>query len=120
MYVDEAGINDTEDFPYGYSQKGERCHALKSGKKREVETFCQNVSTWLSAFKEGKLIAPLTFEGSCNRNLFEFWLKYFWLPVLEPGDIIIDNASFRAESLSPKWSKKPDVSCGIFHPILLT
>jgi len=45
--------------------------------------------------KEGQLLAPLTFVGSCNRNLFETWLKNCLLPQLEPGDIIIiDNASF--------------------------
>lgn len=45
--------------------------------------------------KEGQLLAPLTFEGSCNRDLFETWLKNCLLPQLEPGDIIIiDNASF--------------------------
>ena len=51
--------------------------------------------SWLSALKDGKLLAPLTFEGSCNKDLFEAWLKNCLLPVLEPGDlIIIDNASF--------------------------
>ena len=51
--------------------------------------------------KEGKLLAPLTFEGSCNKDLFEAWLKNCLLPVLEPGDIIIiDNASFhKGESI---------------------
>ncbi len=45
--------------------------------------------------KEGQLLAPLTFEGSCNKDLFETWLKNCLLPQLEPGDIIIiDNASF--------------------------
>ncbi len=45
--------------------------------------------------KEGQLLAPLTCEGSCNRDLFETWLKNCLLPQLEPGDIIIiDNASF--------------------------
>jgi transposase len=40
-------------------------------------------------------LAPLTFEGSCNRALFETWLKNCLIPNLEPGDIIIiDNASF--------------------------
>ena len=45
--------------------------------------------------QEGQLLAPLTFEGSCNKDLFETWLKNCLLPQLEPGDIIIiDNASF--------------------------
>lgn len=94
VYIDEAGFDNREDYPYGYSPIGERCYALKSGKRRE------RVS-WLSALKEGKLLAPLTFEGSCNKDLFETWLKNFLLPVLEPGDIIIiDNASFhKGESI---------------------
>ncbi len=45
--------------------------------------------------KSGKVFAPLTFEGSCNRDLFEAWLATCLIPKLNPGDIIIlDNASF--------------------------
>lgn len=66
MYIDEAGFDNREDYPYGYSQKGERCYGLKSGKRTER-------MSWISALKEGKLLAPLTFEGSCNRGLFETW-----------------------------------------------
>jgi hypothetical protein len=29
----------------------------------------------LSGLCQGKLIAPLTFEGSCNRSVFEKWLE---------------------------------------------
>ena len=57
-----------EDYPYGYSLKGERCQAFKSGKRTE------RVS-WIAALKEGKIFAPLTFQGSCNKDLFEIWLK---------------------------------------------
>ena len=40
-------------------------------------------------------MAPLTFEGSCNRDLFEAWLANCLIPQLKPGDIIIiDNATF--------------------------
>jgi transposase len=45
VYVDEAGFDNREDYPYGYSPKGERCYAFKSGKRTE------RVS-WLSALKE--------------------------------------------------------------------
>ena len=62
--LDEAGFDNREDYPYGYSPRGERCHALKCGKKRER-------TSWISALKPGKLFAPLTFEGCCNRDLFE-------------------------------------------------
>ncbi|MGL5079350.1 MAG: IS630 family transposase, partial [Waterburya sp.] len=88
VYVDEAGFDNRDDYPYGYSPKGERCYALKSGKRNE------RVS-WIAALKEGKVFAPLTFEGSCNRDLFETWLTESLIPQLQPGDIIIiDNATF--------------------------
>jgi hypothetical protein len=80
--------DNREDYPYGYSPRGERCHALKCGRKRE------RVS-WISALKTGKILAPLTFEGCCNRELFENWLAKSLLPKLEPGTLIIlDNATF--------------------------
>jgi transposase len=88
LWGDEAGFDNRDDYPYGYSPKGEKCYALKSGKKRER-------TSWISALREKKLFAPLTFEGSCNRDLFEFWLEYCLIPQLNPGDIIIiDNATF--------------------------
>ncbi len=88
MYVDEAGFDNRQDYPYGYSLKGERCYSLKSGKRTER-------ISWLSALKNNKLLSPLIFKGSCNKDLFIMWLKDCLLPKLEKGDIIIiDNASF--------------------------
>jgi transposase len=88
VYVDEAGIDNREEYPYGYCEVGQRFHALKSGKRTE------RVS-WIAALCQGNLIAPLTFEGSCNRDLFEMWLEQCLLPQLQPGDaIVIDNARF--------------------------
>jgi len=87
VYVDEAGIDNRADYPYGYSEIGERFYALKAGKRSE------RVS-WLSALKDGELFAPMTFTGTCNRALFETWLTQCLVPQLQPGDvIIIDNAS---------------------------
>ena len=41
------------------------------------------------------MFAPITFAGSCNRDLFEMWLQECLVPQLQPGDVIvIDNASF--------------------------
>ena len=63
MYVDEAGFDNRESYPYGYSTRGERCYALKCGKKRER-------TSWISALKEEKVFAPLTFEGSAKSEAF--------------------------------------------------
>ncbi len=42
-----------------------------------------------------KLIAPLTFEGSCNLQVFEKWLETMLIPKLRAGQtIILDNATF--------------------------
>ena len=88
MYVDEAGVDNREDYPYGYCEIGQRFHAQKSGNRTE------RVS-WIAALKQGKLFAPMSFAGSCNRDLFEMWLQESLLPQLQSGDvIIIDNASF--------------------------
>ena len=49
----------------------------------------------MSGLCQGKLIAPLTFEGSCNRQVFEKWLEEMLIPKLKPGQIVIlDNATF--------------------------
>lgn len=51
--------------------------------------------SWIAALKQGSILAPMTFAGSCNRDLFEIWLEDCLLPQLQPGDaIILDNASF--------------------------
>lgn len=40
-------------------------------------------------------MTPLKVKGSCNRDLFETWLRDCLIPQLKTGDIIImDNASF--------------------------
>ena len=88
VYVDEAGIDNREEYAYGYCKIGQRFHALKSGKRTE------RVS-WIAALTAGSLFAPMTFAGACNRDLFEMWLEECLLPQLQPGDVIvIDNASF--------------------------
>jgi len=51
--------------------------------------------SWIAALVQGTLIAPMTFAGACNRDLFEMWLEQSLLPKLQPGSaIVIDNASF--------------------------
>lgn len=88
VYIDEAGIDNREDYPYGYCKIGQRFHALKSGKRTER-------ISWIAALVQGQLIAPMTFAGACNRDLFEMWLEECLLPKLQPGSaIVIDNASF--------------------------
>jgi transposase len=51
----------------------------------------------MAALRQKTIFAPMTFEGTCNRDLFEMWLEDCLLPQLKVGDIIIiDNASFHS------------------------
>lgn len=86
--MDEAGIDNREDYSYGWNEKGERFFDLKSG-KRSIRVSI------VSGLCQGKLIAPLTFEGSCNHKVFEQWLSEQLVPELKPGQVVIlDNATF--------------------------
>ncbi len=107
VYVDEAGIDNREDYPYGYCKIGQRFYALKSGKRT------QRVS-WIAALKEGNLFAPMTFAGACNRDLFEMWLEQCLVPQLQPGDVIvIDHASFHHSQVSEEIVAQ--ASCEIWY-----
>ena len=88
VYLDESGMDSRDDYGYGYSPKGERCHALKSGKRSGRVNM-------IAALCDGELMAPFTIEGSCNREVFESWLEEHLIPTLTPGQVVImDNASF--------------------------
>lgn len=88
VYIDESGIDNREDYGYGWNPKGKRFYDLKSG-KRSIRVSI------MSGLYQGKLIAPLTFEWSCNRLIFEKWLEEKLLPLLNSGQtLILDNATF--------------------------
>lgn len=102
VYADEAGMDSRDDYAYGYSPKGERLYALKSGRRcgrvnmrdcRRNYSPCN--SRMIAALCNQQLLAPFTIEGACNRTVFETWLQTCLLPVLQPGQkLVIDNATF--------------------------
>ena len=58
--------------------------------------------SFISGLLNGKLIAPFCYQGTCNTNLFNLWIKEFLLPAIKPGyTIIMDNAAFH-KSLETK------------------
>ncbi|MDY6941270.1 MAG: transposase [Cyanobacteriota bacterium] len=65
VYVDESGFGNREDYPYGYSLKGERCYALKSGKRTE------RVS-WITALRDKTLFGS-NYSGGRGRREGEVW-----------------------------------------------
>jgi transposase len=88
VYVDEAGMDNRENYGYGWNERGQRFHALKSGRR-------QGRVNMIAALCNQKLIAPFTVVGSCNRSVFEIWLETCLIPVLKPGQVVVmDNATF--------------------------
>jgi len=88
VYVDEAGMDNREDYGYGWNEQGQRFHALKSGRR-------QGRVNMIAALCNRKLMAPFTVEGSCNRSVFEIWLETCLIPLLTPGQVVVmDNATF--------------------------
>ena len=72
----------------GRAPRGERIYATVAGKRRERTRV-------IAASQQGKLIAPLTFAGTCNTEVVDAYFEKAWLPVLPKGSVIVlDNARF--------------------------
>jgi transposase len=88
VYIAEAGMDNRENYSYGWNERGQRFYELKSGRR-------QGRINMIAGFCNGQLLAPFTVEGSCTRTVFETWLEACLIPTLKPGQIlIVDNATF--------------------------
>ena len=88
VYVDEAGMDNREDYGFGWNPRGQRFYALKSGRR-------QGRVNMIAALCQEQLMAPFTVEGACNRVVFEIWLETCLIPLLKPGQVVVmDNATF--------------------------
>jgi transposase len=88
VYADEAGMNNRDQYAYGWNKCGERFQALKSGRQ-------QGRINMIAAYCNQQLIAPFTVEGACNRTVFETWIETCLIKSLKPGQwLVIDHATF--------------------------
>lgn len=96
VWVDEAGVEDTLCFAWGYSPRGLRCLAQRLGHRTSRVSMA-------AALCCGEVLAPLTFQGYCTSDLIESWFKQQLIPALCPGQVVLlDNASFhRVKVLRP-------------------
>ena len=88
VYLDESGFNGKENFrDKGWSPRGILINDKITGKRLARKSL-------LLAKSGSKYYAPCVFEGTCNTEFFNAWLKQGLLPELPPRQIIImDNAS---------------------------
>lgn len=88
VYADEAGMDNRDDYRYGWNEQGERFYALKTGQR-------QGRVNMIAAYCRHQLLAPFTIEGACNRVVFETWIEKCLMNALKPGQwLVIDNAAF--------------------------
>jgi transposase len=95
VFVDESGIDSYISRTAGRAKKGQKVKGEKSGKRYARHSF-------VAAKCGKKILAPMTYKGTCNSQLFEKWVEKVLLPEIKQGQIIImDNATFH-KSLNTK------------------
>jgi transposase len=88
VYIDESGIDLTICKDRGWGRKSEKLIGKKSGKYYERTNI-------IAGYVNNKSIAPMVFNGSCNRELFENWVEKFLIRELKVGQVVVmDNAAF--------------------------
>ena len=88
VYIDESSIDYNICSDKGWIKKGEVLHDKKSGKHYEKINI---VAGW----NNGKILAPMTFHGSCNTAVFNAWVEQSLIKELTKGQtVVLDNASF--------------------------
>ena len=79
VYVDESGFDTKNIREYGYSLKGTRVMADKSGKRTKRITVISGL------INRRKLIAPESFNCYTDTIVFNSWIKQVLLPELKVG-----------------------------------
>ena len=88
IYIDESGINKYVFRPFARAKIGKIILGAISGKRYQRESF-------IAGKLESKILAPFCYQGTCNTDLFNYWLENILLPELTPGfTLIMDNATF--------------------------
>jgi isftu1 transposase len=88
VYIDESGIDKFISREYAIGSRGKKIIGEISGKRYARESF-------IAGQIQNKIIAPFCYTGTCDSELFNFWLASFLLPALGRGyTIIMDNAAF--------------------------
>ena len=80
-------MDSRDDYGYGYSPKGERLYALKSGRRSGRVNM-------IAGLCNQQLLAPFTIEGACNRTVFETWLET-WALLNDAMNLSVDAESSR-------------------------
>ena len=88
VYLDQCGVDHRLMREWGWAPRGERVRAEVPGRRLGRTSV-------ISAWRDGRLLAPITFQGHCKSALVEAYFAAALLPALAKGTLIVlDNASF--------------------------
>ena len=74
-FLDECGVDHRLYREYVRAPRGERIYEAVAGKRRARTSV-------IAACQQGKLVAPLTFAGTCNTAVVDAYFAHVLLPVL--------------------------------------
>ncbi len=88
VYMDETGFSPGTNRSHAYAIRGRRVYG-------DVDSQTRPRTSLIGGYRNGKLIAPILFNGNCNTEITNIWFKDHLLPTLKKRTVIImDNASF--------------------------
>ena len=85
-----------DEFASHIAMTRTRARSPKGFRAETVEPFNrgQNIST-IAAMGLRGVCAPMTIEGAINTEVFDLYVEYMLVPVLQPGDnVLLDNVKF--------------------------
>ena len=88
VHIDECGFAPSVVRQYGYAPRGTRVYGMSSGHRRPRTSL-------IAARIDDRLQEPFLFEGTCDTQVFNFWLETKLAPRLTHHHLVImDNAAF--------------------------
>jgi len=88
VHIDQCGVDNRLMTDFARALRGERVMAETPGRRLGRTSV-------IAGWRNGRLLAPVTFKGHCNSELVEAWFATALLPTLAKGTLIVlDNASF--------------------------
>jgi transposase len=110
VHVDECGFAPTVTRHYGYAPKGRRVYGLTAGQRTPRTSL-------IAARMEEGLRVPCLFEGTCETEVFNFWLETLLCPRLTDAHVVImDNAAFHKSPETARLIEKAGATLLFLSP----
>ncbi|MFK7872086.1 MAG: transposase, partial [Oligoflexales bacterium] len=82
IYLDECGVKHNETCQYGWGHKSSRLYGLKEGSQYNAVNIIGSLNS------KGELIAPFVFEGTCDAEVFNTYIKFVLSPYLNENVVV--------------------------------